>query len=299
MSSKFTFLGVSTRNSAVNAVFDDWCHILGVDWTLNPIDLPLNASTNLYHQVLGIYAQPDSVGGLVTTHKAAIYRNCAALFNTLDASARRLEEVGLIRHENGRLTGGVSDVASSGAAFALIRQNIPPSARTAVVLGAGGAGLAFAYRCATDDRMGIDHVVLVENDHARHATVSRLLCGFEMPAGRSITMGVPGANHDTFSTLDSYVLVNATGVGKDQPGDPLASSVDLSGCHGYWDFNYRGDLELLHRIRREHTNIPTFDGWDYFSSGWSVVMSDVAGMQWTPVTKDRFKTVAERIARPA
>lgn len=186
----------------------------------------------------------------------------------------------------------------------LMREATHSTSARAVILGAGGAGLAFAYRCAMDPSMGIEQVHLVESDPSRRAVVADLIDGFLDTAQRerrvsfSLTMHASEEAARTLAGLDRYVLVNATGVGKDLPGDPLDSAASLASCEAFWEFNYRGDLALMDRVRRELPDTKVADGWDYFACGWSVVMSRVAGIPWSPATREAFSAAAlERVSR--
>ena len=86
--------------------------------------------------------------------------------------------------------------------------------------------------------------------------------------------------------------VNASGVGKDTPGSPCDDSVRFPDHSIIWDFNYRGDLGFLVQARNQPEGRLTIeDGFRYFASGWSVVMSRVAGVGWNPELARDFLTI--------
>ena len=58
------------------------------------------------------------------------------------------------------------------------------------------------------------------------------------------------------------LVINATGLGKDQPGSPLTPAAPLSPATLAWDLNYRGSLTFLRQAAARGAAV--VDGWDYF-----------------------------------
>jgi shikimate 5-dehydrogenase len=73
------------------------------------------------------------------------------------------------------------------------------------------------------------------------------------------------------------LVVNATGLGKDAPGSPLADDAVFPAGGLVWEFNYRGTLEFLHQARRQQAARPLAveDGLTYFVYGWALVIGEV------------------------
>jgi shikimate 5-dehydrogenase len=72
-------------------------------------------------------------------------------------------------------------------------------------------------------------------------------------------------------------VVNATGVGKDTPGSPLAADARFPERGVVWEFNYRGDLVYLEQARAQQQSrrLHVEDGWVFFLLGWPRVLADV------------------------
>lgn len=74
-----------------------------------------------------------------------------------------------------------------------------------------------------------------------------------------------------------FIVVNATGLGKDGTGAPLTHAVCFPDGGLIWEFNYRGDLVFLDQARVQVTtrNLTVHDGWVYFIHGWTRVIAEV------------------------
>jgi shikimate 5-dehydrogenase len=86
------------------------------------------------------------------------------------------------------------------------------------------------------------------------------------------------------------LIVNATGIGKDRPGSPVTGGVRFPARAIAWDFNYRGDLQLLELARA--AGVTAIDGWEYFLHGWSQIMARVLGFEVTPELFERMRAAA-------
>ena len=139
------FVGVSTGQSSIMAIFPRWGEALGLgDCAINGIDLPLHAPPEDYRQVVAfIAADPLSKGALVTAHKIDLLHAASDLFDELDPHARSLHEVSCLSKRNGRLIGHAKDPISARLALDAI---VPPEhwrghpEADAFLIGAGDAG---------------------------------------------------------------------------------------------------------------------------------------------------------------
>jgi shikimate 5-dehydrogenase len=105
------FIGVSTNRSSIMQIFPQWARELRLPTaTLHGLDIALDAPRESYRRaVQRIRRDPLDYGALVTTHKMAIYRHAADLFDELDESARMFEEVSSIAKRGDRLCGAAKD----------------------------------------------------------------------------------------------------------------------------------------------------------------------------------------------
>lgn len=219
------FIGVSTGSSSIMRVFPRWAEILGLPTsTLIGSDLPLDAPPERFRQeVLAIREDPEHRGALVTTHKMALYEAAADLFDELDTFAHACGEISSISKRGDRLHGHAKDPLTSSLALDdFLPSDAFAAGQDAVVLGAGGAGLALTWSLVErEDRPR--RIVVTDPDperlhhleavHRRRGTPPDLL---------SLTVTEP----ETTTTLlaaapEGSLVVNATGLGKDRPGSPV------------------------------------------------------------------------------
>lgn len=279
------FIGVTTRQSSINAVFPLWAQRLGLgDCELRGMDFPVRADPARFRAAVEfIQRDPLSLGALVTTHKIDVFNAAQDRFDAIDPLTRSLGEISSIFKRGGRLHGRAVDPWTGSYAL----QSFLPSghwdgAAEALILGAGGAGTALAWTLSqpTSDggqrpaRVHVADRVPARLEHLRalHATwpgAAPLLC------------------HQTSDTIETDALiarlpagslvVNATGAGKDIPGSPVTDAVRFPERGRVWEFNYRGDLVFLRQARGQQAarSLHVEDGWTYFLHGWTRVMADV------------------------
>ena len=165
------------------------------------------------------------------------------------------------------------------------------------MIGGGGAGLAAAWNLAVDNLGKASELIVIESGIVRYEQIIRITSGWE-------TLNNVTVIH---STLDAYIpnlksdssiglIINASGLGKDRPCPQFDLSGITSKHFGYWDFNYRGNLELLQSFRdvEKVNDIRIYDGRKYFYCGWSYVMSHVAGVPWNEDMVMTFTRIAEK-----
>jgi shikimate dehydrogenase len=168
--------------------------------------------------------------------------------------------------------------------------------REAYVLGAGGAGLATLWNLAVCGVGQTERVVVVEPDEARRTAARRIISEMQLKC----PVAVEHPNHGVADQIidmsaTGALIVNATGLGKDRPGSPVSAAFRFPPRSTVWDFNYRGDLDFLRQAKQQGaaSNLTVEDGFDYFACGWSVVMSRVAGEQWTASIFESFASRAK------
>ncbi len=284
MANRMYFLGVSTAASSIQRIFPDWARLAGVpDAVLCGLDIAVGAPPPVYHDAARrMKDDPDCRGALVTTHKVSLYRYAGDLFDAFDGDAKLLGEVSCVVCRGGRLQGQAIDTLTGQLSLqALLRGE--PFAGEALIMGAGGAGLALA-------------AVL-----RRHYQPSRLVLSDISPArlheigglvdAECIAVNAP-SDHDRLvaSLPPGSLIVNATGLGKDRPGSPVTADVRFPERAIAWDLNYRGDLKLLEYARQ--AGVETADGWEYFLHGWSQIMARVLGFEVTPGLLDQMRAAA-------
>ena len=286
----FYFIGVSTGGSLALQLFPLWLQTLGLPPTaIRGHDIPVRGPREAYRAIVEhIRREPLALGALVTTHKMDIVAAAGDLFDTLDPYARVFREVSGIAKREGKLAGSAKDPFSSGLA---LEHFLPPGywrahpGAEALILGAGGAGLALsAYLMRPEHgadipaRLTISDVNPANLQASRevHARLERAL------EARYVQLDKQTTNDGLLAGLPpGSLVVNATGLGKDRPGSPL-SGQGLFPEDGYvWEFNYRGELEFLRQAQRQQADrrLTVEDGLVYFIFGWALVIGEVFGRQ--------------------
>jgi shikimate 5-dehydrogenase len=273
------FIGVTTAQSSIHQIFPHWATAAGVkNAAIQGIDLPLDATPNQYRAAVHTILQnPNAQGALITTHKVGIYEHAPDLFTDFDPDARRLGEVSCIVKRGTRLTGLAMDTVAGPLALQALDWHGP----AALILGAGGAGLALAVSLPVP-------VVLTDISRARLEKVRHLT------AARCEQVATPEDNDSLLAAMPpGSLIVNATGMGKDRPGAPITPHARFPTDALAWDLNYRGKLLFLDYARAQ--GIRTADGWEYFLHGWTQIMARVFGFDLTP---ELFKALRRLCAPP-
>lgn len=301
MTEYMSFIGVTTGSSSIMRVFPRWAEILGLPTsTLVGCDIPLGAPVERYRrEVLAIREDPEHRGALVTTHKMALYEATHDLFDELDDFARACGEISSISARGGRLHGHAKDPVTANLALAeFLPERHFEGRRDAIVLGAGGAGLALTWLLAarpdlprrivvtdTDPRR-LEHL---ETVHARRGTPADLLT--LVPADDAATAALLAG------APEGSLVVNASGLGKDRPGSPVPEGAHFPRGAYVWEFNYRGTLEFLQQAQKQKAEreLHVEDGWRYFLHGWSQVIAEVFSLELTEELMEELAAAAEAV----
>jgi shikimate dehydrogenase len=293
--SSFTFIGVSTGQSAATRLFPSWCRELGLgDVRLVGSDLPLHASSERYRDVvLRIKTSDSTRGGLVTTHKVDLFAACRDLFDEVDSIALLCGEASCLAKRDERLWAFATDTISSGRALA---EFYPfPGGAEVLCLGAGGAATAITVHLL--QQRAASRVTVIGRTAARldALEVIHAQLGSSIPV-RYIENSDPRANDRLIGELaGGSLVINATGMGKDTPGSPITDSAVFPSDGYAWELNYRGHLEFLHQARRQIAGrrMHVEDGWRYFIHGWAVVMEHVFEIEIDNMRLARLTAVSE------
>lgn len=304
----FYFVGVSTASSSIRRVFPAWAEHLGlgeVDFV--GIDMPLHAPAEDYRRVVEFFAADElSLGALVTTHKIDLFQAAADLFDEIDPLARMLDEVSSISKRGSALRAHAKDPITAGYAVDAI---VPPGSwggdRSLFVMGAGGSSVALSWHLTRPERGGDVPAEIIVSDRSadRLDALERLYEQFGGPVplrrvGITDGDGPAGGNDGVLSSLPAgSVVVNATGLGKDAPGSPLAGTGTFPEHGRVWDLNYRGELVFLDQARAQERerSLSVHDGWVYFIHGWTRVIAEVFDVE-IPTEGPGFDELS-RIAR--
>ncbi len=282
---KMLFVGVSTSESLATKAFPAWMQIIGqTAVALEGVDIPVGATASTYRRLLErLRSDSAIVGALVTTHKAALFDYCADQFDSIGRSGRLLCEIGAVVTNAGRIDGDATDPVALNNVLSgfLLGDSWSEGRGQALVLGAGGAGLALAFALLTRSGVQADHLTITDSNE-RRLTVARSVLGKIASAERfQVLLAAGDANDLALSALPEGSLVaNATGRGKDQEGSPLSSLARFPRRGIAWEFNYRGEREFLAQAKAQEAalDLHIADGWSYFGHGWAQVIGRIFGI---------------------
>jgi shikimate dehydrogenase len=287
---RFLFIGVTTGSSSIMRIFPRWRDALGLpdDVEIVGVDLPVGAPPEAFRETIAaLKGDRDVLGALVTTHKLDVFRAARDLFDEVDEHARTLGEISCIARRDGRLFGWAKDALTAARALEHVT---PPGffagGGHALILGAGGAGGAIVASLLDADPPPARIVVTDRApERLERFTDPRVEPRRAAPGGETLS-GLPPRS----------LIVNATGMGKDRPGTPLARDARFPEGAVAWELNYRGELEFLRQARAQ-SGVLVEDGWRYFIYGWTAVMEEVFQRPITEADVDRLAAIAE-FARP-
>jgi shikimate 5-dehydrogenase len=283
MSRRFTFVGVTTGSSSIMRIFPRWRDALGLggDVEMLGLDLPVDAEPERYREaVASIRDDPSNLGALVTTHKIGVYRSAGDLFDAMDEHALLCGEVSCIAKRDGRLLAWAKDPIAAGRSLEAV---LPPGwfgdgGGHALVMGAGGSGTAIALYLSArrPDGDAPARLVVTDRSSERREALFQLLERID-PLGQVIVMDASENDRVLGELPLRSLVVNATGMGKDLPGSPIAPDAVFPEESVAWELNYRGELGFLRQAEAQaaERRLTVEDGWTYFIHGWTSVMEEV------------------------
>lgn len=280
---RFTFVGVTTGSSSIMRIWPRWREVLGLgsDVELVGRDIAVGARPEAYRAaIVEMVEDPAAVGALVTTHKIGVYQEGRELLAGVDELAELCGEISCLAKRDGGLYGWAKDPVAAGRTLEalLAPDHFRDGGGHVLCMGAGGSGTAIAvYLLAR--RPGGDHparLVVTDRAPGRLERLAGTLARVEH--GSSVELADAAGHEELLDSLPPRSLVvNATGMGKDTEGSPLARSSRFPERAVVWELNYRGDLDFLWQARSQaaERGLTVEDGWLYFINGWSTVMEEV------------------------
>ncbi len=301
---KFSFIGVTTGQSAMTKIFPDWMAALNrPDVVLEGIDCKIHDEPERYRAIVAaIKADPLALGGLITTHKLDLLAAARDLFDTLDPYAQTCDEISCITKQDGQLAGyAVDPVADGQALHAIIGDNHFGRTKGAVLcLGAGGAATAIVLyllnRRQVADRPKYFTVVDVDQARLDHIQAMVQKVGSDIQF-EYICNADPAVTDQLLTTLTAgSVVINATGMGKDLPGSPITEKAKFPKHSIVWELNYRGERAFYQQAlaQQKSRKLIVEDGWVAFLHGWTGVISHVLH---TPIDGGKFTQLAKLAAQ--
>jgi len=287
------FLGVSTTASGTAKLWPRWMEAIGIDARLEGVDLPLDSPPHEYRRfVRRLQNEPGIAGAVITSHKLDLYRSCSDLLPLADPLVEVMGEAACIARGTNGLEAHTVDPLSSRRALHEMLKARSGKVDDALVLGAGGAGLAVAL-ALPDLSKGRVTVADTRPERLEHA--AQVFA--RMSQAGSITTATipPGAEADELvgSLPPGSLIVNATGLGKDLPGSPVTDAVAWPEGSLLWELNYRGDLTMLKQAggRAAERSLEIHDGWRLFMHGWALSLSLIFDLE---VSADDLERVSDR-----
>jgi shikimate dehydrogenase len=300
------FLGVTTRASSITRIFPARARACDLNLELGCVDLPLGSPAGSYRALATqLLEDPSGLGMVITSHKRAMYEAVADLVVASDPYARAGREVSPLLATDGGL---VADAGDPRTVRLVLGELLGPrhwqdTAADALVLGSGGAGIAIALTLLTH-RVG---QVLAGAEQQPRRLVVTDISAQRAAAARELLQPLAGTSELEARTADreqttrlletlppASLVVNATGMGKDTPGSPIAPGAVFPEGARVLDANYRGARPFLRRAHAQAASrrLVVRDGWRYFVHGWTQALAPMVpgGVGRERVT--RFETIA-------
>ena len=299
------FVGVTTGESSIMRVFPAWARHLGIGEHIVGIDCKRHDDPEVYRNVVSfIKSDPLSLGALVTTHKIDLLAAARDMFDELGHYAELMGEISSISKRDGLLVGHAKDPITSGLSLeAFLPQRYwRDTGAELYCIGAGGSSTAVTSyvmeNCPADNRPS---KIVVSNRSAPRLEAMKKIHA-------KVDPGIPveyrhcpqpeGNDQIVNSLKPGSLSIDATGLGNDAPGSPLADAARFPENGVAWDFNYRGDLVFLDQARaqKEERNLQIEDGWVYFIHGWTRVIAEVFHID-IPTSGPEFDALSEIAAK--
>ena len=234
----------------------------------------MSAPPHEYRRFVGRLEGERCAGAVITSHKLDLYRHCRDLLSVADPLVEIMGEVACVAGGPSGLQAHTVDPLSSGRALHEMLKARRGKVVGALVLGAGGAGLAAAL--ALPD-LSEGNITLADTwpDRLDHAAEVIARMSRESSIATSTIPRQGDADELVGSLPPGSVIVNATGLGKDVPGSPVTDAVSWPKGSLLWELNYRGDLTMLNRpgARAAERSLEIHDGWRLFMHGWALSLS--------------------------
>lgn len=301
-----TFLGVTTKASSIVRIFPAWARACGLNLALRCIDLPMMSTADQYRSVANdLLTEPWVLGMVITGHKRRMYEAVSDLLVDSDPYARAGREVSpLLASDRGL----VADACDPRTVRLVLDHLLGPrywhdTTADALILGSGGAGISIALtlltrrvgqRLASSDdaprRLVITDVVAQRADLARELL---------QPYSGTSEIKVYKVDRDQTTRLletlsPGSLVVNATGMGKDTPGSPVAPTAVFPERARVLEANYRGNRPFLRQAeaQAQAKALVLQDGWNYFVHGWTEALAPMVPGGMSSERAAMFETIA-------
>jgi shikimate dehydrogenase len=293
------FVGVRTQGSAALSAFPGWMGVLREDIRLQGVDLPLDTDAQGYRDLLRrLRSRSDVVGVVITGHKARLFESAGSELDSLDRFARLCREVSVVRRDGGQLVGCAVEPRSVKATLARMLEpgHWGATGGELLIFGAGGTAaalLACLYDPLTAPRDVPGVVHLIDIDAARAKALQESVLTWR--TGVSVRVPHPSLATETLIALPaSSLIVNATGLGKDQPGSPVPLPAPWPNRAIVWELNYRGQLPMLTdaRAATRRRSLEVYDGWTLFIQGWSEALGTILRHNLNAAQQGAFERIA-------
>ena len=290
-------------------VFPAWADYLELyGAVITGLDFPLHAEPAAYREAVQfIKDDPFSLGALITTHKLDLFDACHDLFDEIDPHAELMREASCLFKRGGKLICHAKDPISSGLAIdGFLRSGYFRETGAEVLsMGAGGSTIAITWhlmRLARGDDVPA-RIIVTDRVQSRLAEIAHVHASVPTTVPISYVLtSRPELNDNELTKLKpGSLVINATGLGKDEPGSPITDN-GIFPQHGVaWELNYRGDLVFRQQAQRQQSerHLHIVDGWTYFLHGWTQVIAEVFN---TPIAVsgpqfDEISAIALRAAK--
>lgn len=294
-SERFYFVGVSTSGSTMMRLFPVWAQQLDLGAEVVGRDLEIGAPPDRIREVVTeLASDPRARGGLVTTHKIAVFDHASDLFADIDPFAQLCGEISCLSKRAGDLVGHAKDPITAARALdeVLDAEYFTATGPDVLCLGAGGAGLAITLVLRQRDNPP-RRITLTDTDEGRLAAAVAAHSRIDSSSAvRTFQVSGAAPTDELVRELDpGSLVINATGMGKDRPGSPVSDRVHFPERGIVWELNYRGSLDLLGQARDQEVarSLTVADGWRYFLHGWAEHLDEAFDLRLTP---DRFASLA-------
>ncbi|MDQ3660475.1 MAG: hypothetical protein M3454_05335 [Actinomycetota bacterium] len=266
---------------------------LGINARLEGVDLPLASPPDAYRRfVRRLEDEPQIAGAVITSHKLDLYESCRDLLTPAHALVENMGEAACITKGAKGLGAHTVDPLSSRRALEEVLKPRGGKVPGALVLGAGGAGLAVALVLPAFSE---GRVTLADTRPDRLEHASQVSTNTSQTAPITTAVIPEGGDSDGLvaSLRPGSMIVNATGLGKDVPGSPVTDAISWPKSSLLWDLNYRGDLTMLQQAgeRAAECSIGIHDGWPLFMHGWAMSLSLIFQLE---VSADDLERVSDR-----
>lgn len=291
------FVGVSTQYSIINKIFPRWMEVLGFKVRLQGVDIPLNASANIYRNCAKKIKESQNIlGALITTHKIAMYSYANDVFDVLSDSAKEFKEIGAIYKRNNMMSGEATDIISVNKAFKSILDKVNNDNSDFCILGCGGAGIALGYTILKFYNSRFKKIIMTDVNLDRIEQARKVLLSYDKDKKLQLIHVKSVQDNDIIisNISNKSFVVNATGVGKDIQGSPVSNTVQFpyGGC--IWEYNYRGNLEYMKQAEQQalEKQLSIYNGFEYFIYGWTTVISRILNINLPQDTFDILSDIA-------